>query len=176
MDEQSDQWLIERAVDGDGAAFARLVDRHYALIYRIACKWCSNQADAEDITHDVCVKLGHTIRSFRGSSSFSSWLYRVTLNVVRDFHRAGARRQHKVSALALVSESAYQPDAEDAITKGELWSAVHALPNKQRDAILLVYSEELSHAEAADIMGCAETTVSWHLHEARKRLKGALEG
>ena len=53
----------------------------------------------------------------------------------------------------------------------ELWQAVRQLPDKQRDAVLLIYGEGLSHAAAADVLGCAETTISWHVHEARKRLK-----
>jgi RNA polymerase sigma-70 factor (ECF subfamily) len=57
----------------------------------------------------------------------------------------------------------------------ELWQAVHRLPQQQRDAVLLVYGEDMSHAEAARVMGCQEKTVSWHLHEAKKRLKSALQ-
>ena len=56
----------------------------------------------------------------------------------------------------------------------ELWTAVRALPDKQRDAVLLVYGEGLSHAAAGDVMACAEATVSWHIHEAKKRLKALL--
>ena len=52
-----------------------------------------------------------------------------------------------------------------------LWRAVRGLPDKQRDAVLLVYGEGLTHAAAAEAMGCAEATVSWHVHEAKKRLK-----
>ena len=57
----------------------------------------------------------------------------------------------------------------------ELWQAVRALPPQQRDAVLLVYAQDMSHAEAGDIMGCSEKTVSWHLHEAKKRLRTKLE-
>ena len=52
---------------------------------------------------------------------------------------------------------------------------VRALPDQQRDAVLLVYAQDFSHGEAAALMGCSEKTVSWHLHEARKRLKNQLE-
>jgi RNA polymerase sigma-70 factor (ECF subfamily) len=56
----------------------------------------------------------------------------------------------------------------------DLWAAVAELPEKQRDAVFLIYSEGRNHAEAASILNCAESTVSWHVHEAKKRLKGAL--
>jgi RNA polymerase sigma-70 factor (ECF subfamily) len=64
----------------------------------------------------------------------------------------------------------------DVETSGiDLWTAVRSLPDQQRDAVLLVYGEDMSHAEAATVMGCSEKTVSWHVHEARKRLKILLE-
>ena len=58
-----------------------------------------------------------------------------------------------------------------ALSVARLWAAVRQLPDKQRDAVTLVYGEGLSHADAADVMGLAEPTVSWHVHEAKKRLK-----
>ncbi len=68
-----------------------------------------------------------------------------------------------------------EPSPEYDLVGRELWVAVRALPDQQRDAVLLVYAEDMSHAEAASIMGCSEKTVSWHLHAARKRLKSVLE-
>jgi RNA polymerase sigma-70 factor (ECF subfamily) len=76
--------------------------------------------------------------------------------------------------MALV-ETVHAPEAEDAVAGQDLWRAVRSLPPQQRDAVLLVYAEDLSHAEAALILGCTEKTVSWHLHEARKRLKIILD-
>jgi RNA polymerase sigma-70 factor (ECF subfamily) len=64
---------------------------------------------------------------------------------------------------------------ESAVLDQELWQAVRALPEQQRDAVLLVYGEDLKHAEAALIMGCSEKTVSWHLHEAKKRLRKTVQ-
>lgn len=60
------------------------------------------------------------------------------------------------------------PEQEDATAANELWEAVRALPNQQRDAVLLVYAEEKSHAEAGVIMGCKEATVSWHIPRSEK--------
>ena len=173
MDDASDEDLIARAIDGDGGAFARLVERHYSAIYRTAWRWCGSREDAEDIAQEVCVKLGQAIRGFSGGAAFSTWLYRVTLNAVRDFARAKARRQRHVTAFVEMADTATPPAAPDS--EDALWQAVRQLPEKQRDAVLLVYAEEKSHAEAANVMGCAETTVSWHIHAAKKRLKGLLQ-
>jgi RNA polymerase sigma-70 factor (ECF subfamily) len=133
MSEPSDQSLVERAAAGDAVAFARLVERHYDLIHRVAYRCCGDRSDAEDLAQDVCVRLGTSIRGFRAESSLTTWLYAVTLNAAQ-------------------------------------------LPDKQRDAVLLVYGEDMAHAEAARVMGCKEATVSWHVHEARKRLKRLMQG
>jgi len=174
MDDQSDQWLIERAGAGDGTAFARLLERHYTFIFRVAYKWCGAEADAEDVAQDVCVKLGQAICSYKGDAAFSSWLYRVTLNAVRDFQRARATRLERTAAMALVSPTQEEPQQETDVAHEELWRAVRRLPEKQRDAMLLVFAEDLSHGAAARIMDCAESTVSWHIHEAKKKLKELL--
>lgn len=166
--------LVVRAQNGDAEAFGELIEDHYDLIYRTAWKWCGNRSDAEDIAQDVCVKLGSVIASFDGRSAFSSWVYRITLNAVRDMQRAGKRRGKYADAYAEVTPEEQPAEQEEAATSRQLWAAVRELPEKQRDAVLLVYAEELSHAAAAEIMGIKEATVSFHVHEARKTLRGLL--
>lgn len=166
--------LVVRAQNGDAEAFGELIEDHYDLIHRTAWKWCGNRADAEDIAQDVCVKLGSAISGFDGRSAFSSWVYRITLNAVRDMQRAGKRRGRYADAYAEVTPDEQPAEQEEAATSRQLWTAVRQLPEKQRDAVLLVYAEDLSHAAAADIMGIREATVSWHVHEARKTLRGLL--
>ena len=168
------QALVVRARNGDAEAFGELLEDHYGLIFRTAWKWCGNRHDAEDIAQDVCVKLGQAIGGFDGRSAFSSWIYRITLNAVRDWQRAGRRRGRHADRYAEISPDEHPTDQEDAATSGQLWAAVRRLPEKQRDAVLLVYAEELNHAEAAEIMGIKEATVSFHVHEARKTLRGLL--
>ena len=166
--------LVVRAQNGDAQAFAELIEDHYDLIHRTAWKWCGNRDDAEDIAQDVCVKLGRAIAGFDGRSAFSSWVYRITLNAVRDMQRAGKRRGRYADAYAEISPEDQPAEQEEAATSSQLWAAVRQLPEKQRDAVLLVYAEELSHAAAAEIMGIREATVSFHVHEARKTLRGLL--
>ncbi len=168
----SDGVLVARAVEGDRAAFAALVSRHYDFAFRTAFKWCGNREDAEDVAQDVCVRLGRSIRSFDGKARFSTWLYRVVLNATRDFQRKGMAEQRKLDEWAAEPGRPLTQEAHgDADETDTLWHSVRQLPPKQRDALLLVYGEELSHADAADVMGCAEGTVSYHISEGRKRLK-----
>jgi RNA polymerase sigma factor (sigma-70 family) len=171
---ETDETLVAQALGGDRLAFAELVGRHYDFIHRTACKWLGRRQDAEDIAQEVCVKLATAIRSFDGRSAFTSWLYRVTLNAVRDSQRAHTRRDRQHDRFAEVHPENDPGDQEDATAAREIWAAVRELPNQQRDAVLLVYAEELSHAEAGEIMGCKEATVSWHIHEAKKTLRGLL--
>lgn len=170
----SDETLIARARAGERHAFGQLVERHYDFIFRTACKWAGARSDAEDIAQEVCIKLATAIGSFDGRSAFTSWLYRVTVNAVRDMQRARGRRGRNVDRFAEVSPESALPDQEEATAAGEVWAAVDRLPEKQRMAVILVYAEDKSHAEAAAFMGCKESTVSWHLHEARKSLRGLL--
>ena len=169
----SDPDLIGRARDGDRDAFGRLVERHYDFIYRVAWRWAGNRADAEDIAQDVCVRLGKAIRSYRGGGAFTTWLYAMTLNAARDLQAQDRARERQDRSLrracAGFGRRGHEPAPDDPAER--LWAAVRTLPDKQREAVLLVYGEGLSHAAAADAMACAEATVSWHIHEAKKRLK-----
>ena len=174
-DELSDLALVGKAREGDRVAFGRLVERHYDFVFRVAYRWCGKKADAEYIAQEVCARLGRSIRSYRGGSAFTTWLYALTINAARDLKRKVARDTAKTAAFgvhALISGEA--GEAEPETMAEELWEAVRELPDKQRDVVLLVYGEGLSHADAAEVMGLAEPTVSWHIHEAKKRLKAIM--
>lgn len=169
MNHSDEQQLLARAIEGDKQAFAELLGEYYMMMYRTAFKWTGKQEDAEDIAQEACVKVGRSIHSFRLDSKFSTWLYRIVLNTAHDFK--GKQRNH--TAIDNAPEAAMaNTDATDANAENqELWDMVQTLPEKQRDAVLLVYAQELSHAEVADIMQCKESTVSWYIHESKKALK-----
>ncbi len=172
LDATSDAALVGRAVEGDRAAFAMLVERHYDFVFRVALRWCGDRANAEDVTQEVCVRLAKAIRNFRGESRFTTWLYALTINAARDLLRKSSRETVKAEAWGEHSKLFGDGGAGDEEARAaELWRLVQELPAKQRDAVLLVYGEGLSHGDASDVLGCAETTISWHIHEAKKRLK-----
>ncbi|MEP7240743.1 MAG: RNA polymerase sigma factor [Devosia sp.] len=166
--------LVARAKSGDRQAFAALLEQHYEFIYRTACKWTGRKSDAEDVAQEVCIKLATAIQQFDGRSAFTSWLYRVTLNMVRDLQRSASRKNRTIDAFSVVHPEDDPGGQEETVAAHELWTAVSGLPEKQREAIMLVYADEMSHAAAAEIMGCKEATVSWHVHEAKKTLRGLL--
>ncbi len=168
--------LVGRAAGGNADAFAALIRCHYDGIYRMAWRWLGSREDAEDVAQEVCIKLGQAIRGFRRDAEFTTWLYRLTYNATLDFMRARkrSRRNHEPDVVVLFKDRTGE-SPESNVIGGELWKQVRTLPEQQRDAVLLVYAEDMTHAEAAEIMGCSEKTVSWHLHEARKRLKTRLQ-
>jgi RNA polymerase sigma-70 factor (ECF subfamily) len=173
----NDQALAQKAAGGCRASFAALIERHYDRIYRLAFRLCGSRAQAEDVAQDVCVKLATAIRSFRGEAAFSTWVWRITFTTANDQLRAGQRmvplEPSKIVTLMDAGQE-HAPPPDEVVVGAEIWEAVRSLPDQQREAVLLVYGEGLSHAEAASVLGCREKTVSWHLHEAKKRLKTRL--
>jgi RNA polymerase sigma-70 factor, ECF subfamily len=171
-----DRELVDKAVGGCARAFASLLAAHYDEIYRMAWRWLGSRPEAEDVTQDVCVKLATAIRGYRGEAGFSTWLYRVTYSAVTDHIRSRerVRRMEGPEVVALFQGgSGRSPD--EGVIDGELWDEVRRLPPQQRDAVLLVYGQDMSHGEAAAVMGCTEKTVSWHVHAARRSLRARLE-
>lgn len=173
--DRTDRDLAARAAGGCAAAFSALVERHYDGIYRVAWRLLGRRSDAEDVAQDVCIKLVSAIRSWRGEAELTTWIYRIAYNRALDELRSRQRVIALPTSNVLAMIEATAEDAIDAVEQRELWDAVRSLPDQQRDAVLLVYGEDLNHAEAARVMACSEKTVSWHLHEARKRLRAMLE-
>lgn len=169
-DEEPDGELIALARGGDSRAFGALVERHYDFIYRVAYRWCGRRQDAEDVAQEVCVRLARALAGYRGGGAFTSWLYALAMNAARDMGRRRARDAAKTEAYGVhalvVGEAVEEGDPVEA-----LWQAVRRLPDKQREAVTLVYGEGMNHAAASEAMGVSEATVSWHIHEAKKRLR-----
>lgn len=169
---ETDQALAAKAAGGCRASFAALIETHYERIHRLAWRWSGSREAAEDIAQDVCVKLGRAIRSYRGDAAFTTWLHRIAYTTTLDHLRSTQRTvAFEPSEIVRLIDDAHASTAEDAVLGSEIWDAVRDLPPQQRDAVLLVYAEDMSHAEAAALMDCSEKTVSWHIHEAKKKLK-----
>lgn len=163
--------LIRAAQDGDGQAFAQLLAEHYDSIYRFAFRWCSNSADAEDITQQACIKLAHSIKQFRFEAAFSSWLYRLVINCAKDWYKSQNRHQHEDIDRWVEPERAPDQRAENSIYLRQLLRLLEQMADGFKETALLVHGEGMSHAEAAAILQLKESTVSWRLHEIRKQLQ-----
>jgi RNA polymerase sigma-70 factor, ECF subfamily len=173
---ESDETLSKRAGEGCRASFSALLDRHYDRIYRTAWRWSGTVAMAEDIAQDVCVKLAGALRGYRAEAAFTTWLHRIVYTTAMDHVRVHQRTVAvEPSEIIRLVDAVGHSAPDEGNENSELWHAVRSLPPQQRDAVLMVYGEDLSHAQAALMLGCSEKTVSWHIHEAKKRLKLLLE-
>jgi RNA polymerase sigma-70 factor, ECF subfamily len=152
-----DASLVRQAQGGDRNAFGELCDRHYRLAFQSAWRRVGNRADAEDVAQDALVRMGQGLKSLREPALFRGWLMRIVINAVTDLHRR--RKTERIGVSAFVAEG-------DTVWFDE--------DTSDREAVTLVYAEEMSHREAAEAMDCKEATVSWHIHEAKKRLKTLL--
>ncbi len=174
-DEQS--VLIKQAQSGDRGAFESLLRTHYDVMYRMAFKWCGNKEDAEDITQNACIKLARSIDTFRFQSAFLSWLYRLVINTAKDWAKARPPRaaDQTIETGRAEATLAEDPVAEDKVYAGQVMAYVRTMPKREQVALFLVFSEGLTHRQAASVMECKESTVSWYIHEARKKLQSFQE-
>lgn len=172
MKDNIEQNTIEQAIAGSDAAFEELVRSHYDLVFRFACKYLGKKDEAEDVTQEVFIKVARKIHTFEMRSSFSSWLYRVTINTAKDYLRK--KGTHKAEPYVNGVHVRVQHVSTNPGIEHDILQAVHNLPEKLRDAAMLVFAQQLSHAEAAKILGVAEGTVSWRIFQAKKKIRKAL--
>ena len=171
-----DSGLVAAAVAGNRDAFASLLERHYDRIHGLAWQLTGSRADADDIAQDVCCVLVVKIGSFRGEAKFSTWLCGITFNACRDWRRRrGSFHAFTEKLTVLVGIAAAAPDRRDLYDAIWLKSAIARLKPALRDTAVLVAGQQLTHAEAGAILGVAEATVAWRMHEVR-RLLTAVEG
>lgn len=167
----ADESLVAAAAAGDRPAFEALLRRHYDRVHGLAWQLTGSRADADDIAQDVCCTLVEKIGSFRGEAKFTTWLTGITFNACRDFRRRRRSFGGMVDRLSVLAGIAEAPrDPYDAV-----WvkSAVARLKPALRDTVVLVAGQQLTHAEAAVVLGVSENTVSWRMHEARRILSGS---
>jgi RNA polymerase sigma-70 factor, ECF subfamily len=171
MINDSDMELVNLAINGDERSYSHLIEKYYQFVYNLSFKWCRIKEDAEEITQEVFIKLSRKLITFNHDSSFRTWLYRITINTAKDYSRKNCTKQIYESAFLeeQSNENAGIPSSETT-EANRVYDALDKLPDKQKAAMMLVFAEGLNHKEAAKILNCSETTVSWRIHQARKRL------
>lgn len=167
MDEQA---LIRQAQNGDAAAFEALLESRYDTLFRFAYRYCGNREDAEDITQQVCIRLARSIGRYRFDAAFTSWVYRLVVNCAIDWRRS--QKRHDLPGTG-GGPPAPPADAggDEQVLLDQVLRELDAFPEGVKETVLLVHAEGLTHAEAAEALGVKEGTVSWRLHEARKKLR-----
>lgn len=167
----SDQALAQQAAKGDREAFAVLLERRYDGIFRLAFRLTGTRHEAEDLTQDVCAALPAKLVQFRGEAQFSTWLYRVVVNAAHDRRRRKASHAKAAEGWGDWELNRQAANADTAQAVDWLTQTMAALPPDLRDTLALLLEDELTHAQAGEVLGVSEGTISWRMSEAKKHLK-----
>ena len=175
----NDAEIIQAVLGGDREAYAGLVRAYQGLVIRFCLSFLSNMAEAEDAAQDVFVKAYRALPSFRGSSSFSTWIYRIASNHCKDVLRKRVRQKTE-SWEALVERegekiehffsSTDQTELSPEQTELAL-SLLNDLPLKYKSIIILREVEGLSYEEIARVENCSLDSVKARLRRARAELR-----
>lgn len=182
--EDDEARLLERARAGDAGAYGRLVRFHQQRVYATAAQMLGDRAEAEDAAQETFLRAWRALSRFDGRSKLSTWLFRICVNVCLNALRRRKRRasadlddprQPEVPADPTQGRTDPGVTLETDQTKQRLASALDELSPTLRSAVVLVLLQGMPHKEAADVLGCPEGTVAWRIHEARRRLRLALD-
>ncbi len=174
---------IERAKQGDGEAFQALYEKHKRRVYSLCLRMTANTAEAEDLTQEAFLQLFRKIGTFRGESAFSTWLHRLSVNVVLMHLR---RKNLPVVSLEETTQGTEEDSpkkdfgAEDlklagSVDRLQLQKAVDDLPPGYRTIFVLHDVEGYEHNEIAAIVGCSIGNSKSQLHKARMKLRDLLK-
>jgi len=167
-EEQAD--LIRRARSGDEGAFEVLYREEVGRVYALCRRMARDAREAERLTQDTFVRAWQALGQFKGDSRFSTWLFRIAVNVVLASRRSDARLGAHVSSEA-PSLGVARPAYEDRM---DLDAAIRALPDRARAVLVLHDVEGYRHVEIGEMLGIATGTSKAHLHRARQLLREML--
>jgi RNA polymerase sigma-70 factor (ECF subfamily) len=157
--------------------FASLIDDHKNILYKVANSYCRNQDDRPDLIQEILIQLWLSFDRFDGRGKFSTWMYRIALNVAISFYRSGKRRIQDAIPLdepGLKIGVADQLLAEMGDELRLLYQAIGRLDDMNRTLILL-YLDGYKHAEIAETTGISETNVATRINRIKQRLQEDLD-
>lgn len=173
--EPSDAQLVDGALRGDAGAFATLVSRHYDRIYRLGFGVLGARAEAEDLAQDICAALPGKLKGFRREARFTTWLHRIVINAARDRMRRRSAQARASDGWGDVERMRRAEALEAAEVQAWLERAMAALPRDLRETVALVLGEDMTHAQAAEVLEVSQGTISWRMSEVRKSLRAMAE-
>ena len=179
-DEISNSELVKKSQLGDKAAFEQLVIRHQDLVFSLAYKLTGNREMANDVAQEAFIRAWKAIEKFRGDSTFSTWIYRITVNTAWTLRKKAKKHN------TLNIDDTYEPIVIDEIKDPELVAinsdlssvlinALDKIPIEQRIIVELKNIEGRSHKEIADYLDISVTAAKVRLHRAHQKLRQILE-
>jgi RNA polymerase sigma-70 factor, ECF subfamily len=180
----TDEELVARSIGGDVDSFNQLILRWERPIYALAYRVIGREEDARDVCQETFLRAFRALPGFKGQAKFSSWLYRIALNLCRDWIRRQRRAPivqppEGVELVDLASERGPVESIEELVARRELGSvvaeAMTLLPEEQRTAIILKEYHGMTFQEIADLQGCPLSTVKTRLYQGLTVLRRHLE-
>ena len=180
----SDEELVDRSRGGVLDSFNQLVLRWERPIYALAYRVIGREEDARDVAQETFLRAFRALSGFKGQAKFSSWLYRITLNLCRDWIRRErrtpiAQTPEGVDLIELAGEEVGTETVEQLVSRKELGRAVAKamalLPEEQRTAIILKEYHGLTFQEIADLLDCPLSTVKTRLYQGLTVLRRQLQ-
>ena len=164
--------IVQLAANGDAAAFEELYRRHYRRVYSLCFRLTYSASDAEDLTQNVFIQLFRKLNTFRGASSFTTWLHRLTVNEVLMHFRKTTVRRERTTEDDTTPTQIVRMSVVDRIALDE---AIRQLSPGYRAVLILHDVEGYEHEEIGKILGCAVGTSKSQLHKARMKLRRLLK-
>jgi RNA polymerase sigma-70 factor (ECF subfamily) len=180
----TDEELVARSQGGDLDSFNQLVRRWERPIYALAYRVIGREEDARDVCQEAFLRAYRSLKGFKGEAKFSSWLYRITLNLCRDWIRRERRTPvmqapEGVDLVEFAAEQGPSEPIEELVSRHDLSRAVaramRKLSDEQRSAIILKEYQGLTFQEIADLLGCPLSTVKTRLYQGLTVLRRELE-
>ncbi|MBR2572686.1 MAG: sigma-70 family RNA polymerase sigma factor [Clostridia bacterium] len=179
--ERDEMTLIRDAAKGDASAFERLMREHEGRMYAVALRMCGNREDAQDCLQEAMLRIFRALGSFKGQSTFSTWVYRVTMNACLDELRR--RKVRTASSLDVLLDNGWAPTSEDdtpekysiaADQRRYLQKAIASLPEDMRAAIVLRDVQGFSYDEIARVLDANVGTIKSRISRGREKLREIL--
>ena len=179
----TDEELVARSIRGDADSFNELILRWERPIYALAYRTIGREEDARDVCQETFLRAFRALPGFRGQAKFSSWLYRIALNLCRDWVRRERRAPvvqppADTDLMELAAAAEPSESIEELVARKDLAQAVEramaVLPEEQRTAIVLKEYHGLTFQEIADLVGCPLSTVKTRLYQGLTVLRREL--
>jgi RNA polymerase sigma-70 factor, ECF subfamily len=174
--EESDEALMVRIAKGDQAAFRLLSRRHVPAMVGLARRILGNAADAEDVVQEAMLRVWTNAPRWQPLAALKTWLTRVVVNLCLDRKRRATMLDLEAAGEVVDPTPGVGELAESGERERLLAEAIQTLPERQRSAIVLTYSEGMSNAQVADRLGTSVSAVETLLVRAKQNLRRALRG
>jgi RNA polymerase sigma-70 factor (ECF subfamily) len=177
--------IIESCLLGNTRVFSRLIDTYKNMVYNLAYRMSNNSQEAEDISQEAFLRAFQSLARFNPSYKFSTWLYQITLNIIRDRLKKKELNYVSLDTPIETDDSEFYPQPADLTNNPEqiiaqkesrqaIQQAIYSLPLKYREVLVLRHLQDLSYIEIANILKLPAGTVKIRLYRAREQLRKIL--